>query len=231
MSGTAVDVPGGAPADAYVERLGRRLQGPPRVRRDMLREVRDGLDDAAAALAAEGLDREEAQRLAVAGFGPVDELAAGLQPELAARQARWTACWGFAVPAALHAAWDAAWATGPDTGPAPPAVAVLSVLVDVLGLSTAAACLAVLLVVQVRGRRLRRPERLARLLGRAVAAGLLGVLAASLAMTVVNTGPTSAVVSSSPGHLAVGAVTVAAVTAVLASARRCVRTGAPARRG
>ncbi|MGW5157300.1 permease prefix domain 1-containing protein [Nonomuraea wenchangensis] len=68
--------------DDYVAELNRALAGPPGPRRDLIVEARDSLTDAADALEAEGLDRAEAERVAVAGFGPVEEIAPGYQAEL-----------------------------------------------------------------------------------------------------------------------------------------------------
>lgn len=82
---------GGADAiDRYVAELGRALRGSAAHRRDILREVRDGLQDAAAAHEEAGLDPPEARRQAVGEFGAVREIAPGLQAELNFAQGRRT---------------------------------------------------------------------------------------------------------------------------------------------
>ncbi|MGN9783308.1 permease prefix domain 1-containing protein [Nonomuraea sp. ZG12] len=68
--------------DDYVDRLHRRLKGPPRIKRDLLAEARDGLLDATDAWQRRGLGRAEAERTAVREFGPFGEIARGYQREL-----------------------------------------------------------------------------------------------------------------------------------------------------
>lgn len=74
--------------DRYVADLRRRLRGPVIVRAGMVREVRDGLLDAAEAHRSSGLDAASAERLAVDEFGSAEVVAAGLRPELAAAAGR-----------------------------------------------------------------------------------------------------------------------------------------------
>jgi hypothetical protein len=106
--------------EAYVAAVGDRLRGPRRLRADMLAEIRDALQDASHALAAEAVADRNAQvgadaeagagaqtgadaevgagadltDRAIADFGPAEEVAAGLQEVLAFVQARRTA-WGL----------------------------------------------------------------------------------------------------------------------------------------
>ncbi|MCC8245303.1 permease prefix domain 1-containing protein [Saccharothrix luteola] len=61
--------------DDYVTALDRRLRGPDPVKDDLLAEARDSLHDAAAAHRDRGLAEEDAQRRAVAEFGPVTAIA------------------------------------------------------------------------------------------------------------------------------------------------------------
>ncbi|ROP38414.1 permease prefix domain 1-containing protein [Saccharothrix texasensis] len=61
--------------DDYVTALDRRLRGPDPVKDDLLAEARDSLHDAAAAHRDDGLTEEDAQRRAVAEFGPVTAIA------------------------------------------------------------------------------------------------------------------------------------------------------------
>ncbi|MGN9839910.1 permease prefix domain 1-containing protein [Nonomuraea sp. H19] len=68
--------------DDYVAELDRVLAGPHGPKRDLVVEARDSLTDAADALEADGLQRAEAERIAVAEFGPVAEIAPGYQAEL-----------------------------------------------------------------------------------------------------------------------------------------------------
>jgi hypothetical protein len=68
--------------DAYLGELDRRLHGCGRFKADLLEEARDGLHDAADAYRAGGLTDEDAQRRAVADFGPAAVVARDYQAEL-----------------------------------------------------------------------------------------------------------------------------------------------------
>ncbi|WP_103353194.1 permease prefix domain 1-containing protein [Amycolatopsis sp. CA-128772] len=68
--------------DAYLADLDRRLHGCGRFKADLLDEARDGLHDAADAYRAGGWTGEEAERRAVADFGPAAVVARGYQAEL-----------------------------------------------------------------------------------------------------------------------------------------------------
>ncbi|GAB7192834.1 hypothetical protein NUM3379_35430 [Kineococcus sp. NUM-3379] len=220
---TAVAVPG--PVEDYVRDLARELRGPARTRREMLREIRDGLDDATGALTGEGLPRREAEQLAVEEFGPVAELAPQLQRELAVHQARWTAGWSAVSLVLLWVAWDAVWVSAPHV--TAPATAVgagtgLSRLIDVFGLTTALLCLGALVVLQVAGTRMRRPELLARVIGRTTLGGVVATYATSLTLTVLAAPQVVATLGASALHWAVVTLTLAVPAVLLVSAHRCV---------
>jgi len=68
-------VAGSGVIDDYVTALDRRLRGPDPVKDDLLAEARDSLHDAADAHRDRGLAEEDAQRRAVAEFGPVGAIA------------------------------------------------------------------------------------------------------------------------------------------------------------
>ncbi|MGI5291711.1 permease prefix domain 1-containing protein [Nonomuraea polychroma] len=74
--------------DDYVAELDHALAGPHGPKRDLVVEARDSLADTADALEAGGLDRAEAERIAVAEFGPVNEIAPGYQAELTSTSGR-----------------------------------------------------------------------------------------------------------------------------------------------
>ena len=220
--------------EGYVHHLGQRLRGPGRALRDVLQEVRDGLEDASDAHALEGADRREAERLAVAEFGALERIAGELQRELAVRQARWTAAWSALALVLLWLLWDLVWASRPDLGGAPPVVGELSRLTDVLGLGTAAACLAGLGLLQFRSSLLGRPERVAGVVGRLTLCGVTAATSTSLVMTVVNFRDTAAVLTSTPLNGAVACFTLAGVSVLVVSGHRCVRAadlGVPAPAG
>ncbi|RSM54338.1 hypothetical protein DMH03_36545 [Amycolatopsis sp. WAC 01376] len=71
--------------DGYIGDLGRRLNGPARAKADLLTEAKDGLIDAAEAYREGGAEEAEAERRAVADFGPATVIARDYQAELALR--------------------------------------------------------------------------------------------------------------------------------------------------
>jgi len=215
------------PVEDYVRSLGRRLRGPWRMRRGLLTEVRGGLDDAAEALVENGRSWTEARRVAVDEFGSVAELAPQFQRELAVRQAKWTAAWVALTLPTLHVAWDLTWSTAPDLGIAPPVISVLARMTDVVSLSTALLCVVALLVLELAGRRVRTPERLARAVAGATLVGVLCIVALSAAMTTLNMRETTATFDASPGYRAVAIASLIAIVIALSSAIRCARAATP----
>jgi hypothetical protein len=90
--------------DEYIGGLSARLVGPCRAKRDLLREARDGIVDAADAYADAGLDPAEAAGRAVADFGGYRQVVRPFQTELAVAQGRRTALTvAVAMPAVLLA--------------------------------------------------------------------------------------------------------------------------------
>ncbi|MFD0905748.1 permease prefix domain 1-containing protein, partial [Actinomadura sediminis] len=102
--------------DAHVAALAAALHGPARTKARMLTEVRDGLTDAADALAATGLPADAAARRAVRDFGAVADVAPEFQRELTIAQARRTALAAALSAPVLLLCWRLA---GTDGG-APP---------------------------------------------------------------------------------------------------------------
>lgn len=93
-------------AQAYVTALDRELIGPRRVRRELVQEARDHLDDAAAAYCRAGHDRADAERLAVDDFGDLDEIGPAFQTTLAVASSRRTAWMLLAVLSIQPFLWD-----------------------------------------------------------------------------------------------------------------------------
>ncbi|MEV7091354.1 permease prefix domain 1-containing protein [Amycolatopsis sp. NPDC051045] len=92
--------------DEYLGDLDRRLRGCGRFKADLLAEARDGLTDAADAYRAGGWSDEDAERRAVADFGPAAVVARDYQAELgmlSGVRTLWKLVLG--VPA-MQIAWD-----------------------------------------------------------------------------------------------------------------------------
>ncbi|WP_043639286.1 permease prefix domain 1-containing protein [Nonomuraea candida] len=101
--------------DDYVAKLDGALRGPRRPKRDLVVEARDSLLDTADALEADGLDRAEAERVAVAEFGEVSEIAPGYQAELTAAAGRRMGVLLFVSVPITVAMWSVLWRMYPAT--------------------------------------------------------------------------------------------------------------------
>jgi hypothetical protein len=210
----------GDPVEEHVAALDRALSGPAKARRDLVREARDGLLDAADAYRRGGVDADRAARLAVRDFGPVAAAAALYQDELAAGQGRRTAVLlAVAVPA-LMLGWDLLWSTGVTAvdPPSPDAVRVLARIQDVTSLVVTPLALGLLALTF---RRTRSPRRVAA----ASAGAALGTVAicggTSIAMNVINGAEAWALFTTRP--VGVLAYLVSATVLVLMN-RAAVRT-------
>ncbi|MGI5125583.1 permease prefix domain 1-containing protein [Pseudonocardia sp. CA-107938] len=208
--------------DAYVARLGRAVHGPVRVRRSILREVREGLTDAAEAHVAGGLDPGAAQARAVAEFGTVDELAELYQAELTVRRGRATALFVMLVFPGMVLAWDLLWRAGVswDREPGPAELAIvrtLSTIVDTTSLTTAAAAAVMFALTFLRA----APTRLLTgLVGAAAGLGALVTAGLSAVMNVVGGHAVGAAVAApGPALVAYAASTAVLVVSVVIAVR------------
>jgi len=172
----------------YVAELDAALVGPRRVRRDLVREAGDHLEDATDAYRRAGLDSSEAERLALRDFGTIDEIAPAFQTTLAVAASRRTAWLLLAILSIQPFLWDGGLASADTPPPDGLFYAVLDVFVEVVG---GAAIVAVILLVAATGignRWFRAGRGIARLtgyvaLGSAVMTKLVGI-----AMTAMSEG-------------------------------------------
>ncbi|TMR06964.1 hypothetical protein ETD86_52225 [Nonomuraea turkmeniaca] len=155
--------------DDYVADLNRALSGPHGPKRDLVVEARDSLTDTADALEADGLDRAEAERIAVAEFGPVAEIAPGYQSELTSTSGRrlgfllfisvpitvlmWSALWR------MYPADDDAWRNQPEW------FSPVSRLLDIVQLGVGVYGGLTLFALGRGARWIRRPRLITRSLG------------------------------------------------------------------
>jgi hypothetical protein len=161
--------------DRYVRRLDRALVGPGRRKADLMREVRDGLEDATEA------HRGRAD-LAIAEFGDVRDLAPAYQAELAASATRSV---GLRVAAAFGVGAFAAnltWQGGSWAHTPPPGG--FQVLSDLINWSGNTLALVGALTVAVLWRWGQLPMSAMRLLNRGLAVLLLGTWTVGAAMFV-----------------------------------------------
>jgi len=158
--GTLVPV---STADAYVTALDAALVGPARVRRGLVQEARDHLDDASTALSDAGYDRAEAERIAVTDFGSLDQIVPAFQTTLAVAASRRTAWMLFAALSIQPFLWDGPF--GQDDRPAPDGLlfAILDHLVEWGGGAMILASVVLLAATGVGNRWFAAGRRLARL--------------------------------------------------------------------
>lgn len=97
--------PAPTPIDTYLGALAARLRGPRLAKRDLLAEARDSLHDAADSYAEAGAERLQAQRKAIAEFGPLTEIAEEYQAELAASYGALTLRWILFLMPATNLLW------------------------------------------------------------------------------------------------------------------------------
>ncbi|MGW4498237.1 permease prefix domain 1-containing protein [Micromonospora sp. NPDC004336] len=206
------------PIEEHLAGLAAVLHGPARAKTRMLTEARDGLTDAAAALACDAaLDESAARRAAVRDFGSIEEVAPAFQQELTVAQARHTARVVLLAVPFLMACWHLVAVVGQGQR------RQLSDLAQTLaahlgGVAAAAALLAAtsLAATGVLARRLPTPHQLPLMVAWA---GTIATVA------LVTSALTLAVAAALAGNWAlgalVGALTVALHARIAAAARAC----------
>jgi hypothetical protein len=157
------------PIDDYVTELDRTLTGPPGPKRDLVVEARDSLIDTADALEADGLERAEAERIAVAEFGPVAEVAPGYQTELTCASGRRLGFLLFVSVPVTALMWSLLWRMHPAGDDVvlnqPGWYLPVSRLLDIFQLAIGVYGGLVLLALGRGARWIRRPRLLTRSLG------------------------------------------------------------------
>lgn len=118
--------------DLYIRDLDSTLQGPRRARRDLIREAHDHLLDAAESLRT--VDRETAERMAVAQFGTIGTVAPGFQAVLSATRLRRTALALLLTTIGQPLAWN----LKQDDEVGPHSLVMLEQIVEYVGLTTIA---------------------------------------------------------------------------------------------
>jgi hypothetical protein len=178
--------------DDYVAELDHALAGPYGPKRDLVVEARDSLSDTADALEAEGLDRAEAERVAVAEFGEIAEVAPGFQSELTAVAGRRLGFLLFITVPITTLMWSVMWRVYPGNEDAwrhaPVWYAAVSRLLDILQLCVGLYGGLALFALSRGARWIRRPWLVTRSLGLLVWIMLPVSGAMGLALTLGATG-------------------------------------------
>ncbi|UBU17254.1 permease prefix domain 1-containing protein [Nonomuraea gerenzanensis] len=210
--------------DDYVAELDGALSGPRGAKRDLVVEARDSLVDTAEAFEAGGLPRAEAERLAVAEFGEVREVAPGYQAELTAVAGRRLGVLLFISVPLTVAMWSMLWRIFPGTDQTwlsqPWWYSPASKLLDLVQLGTGLYGGLVLFALSRGARWLRRPRLATRSLGVLVFASLPITAALSMLMTFGMDSPNT--LHGLPALLA-NVVTSAMWAIQIYCASRCVR--------
>lgn len=128
--------------DRYLADVAKDLPGRPAARAAAMREVRDGLDDAMAALTADGATPTAAEAAAVAELGAPVTVARAFAPELAVRHARRTLA-AFLISGPLVGIW---WWHLFAPHPWPPSPQSLWAALPILPLAGAAVATAVIVL-------------------------------------------------------------------------------------
>ncbi|PRX45389.1 hypothetical protein B0I33_10952 [Prauserella shujinwangii] len=217
------------PVDTVTDTLARSLRGPHRARREMVREVRDGLGDATEAYQATGLSPAEAERRAVADFGDPQQVAGELQAELTARYGRRTAALMAVAFPGLVLLWDLLWALDPtpDGRALEPHAALLARAVDLLSLAAAGGSLVVAATLWLGARRGSRPELVTRGAGLLAFGTLAAVGGTSVLLNVLSGADRADATYDSPLAVVVAATTGCVACWLAVSGHRCLRLGRP----
>ena len=146
MSRTKPVHTGRVPIDDYLAALSKQLRGPRRRKADLLAEARDHLTDATEAFEADGFDRYDAEKHAVADSGAIEDVAPGYRSELAISQSRRTAMMLLLALMIQPIVWQGgAWVWTQDENDSTALNDLLQIVVrDVGGVVIAGAVLAVL---------------------------------------------------------------------------------------
>ncbi|WP_202874844.1 permease prefix domain 1-containing protein [Kribbella kalugense] len=207
------------PIDEYLTALSKELRGPRRRKADLLTEARDHLTDATEAFEADGLERYDAEKHAVADFGSIEDVAPGYREELAISQSRRTAMMLLLALLIQPIVWQSgAWVwTSDETGTSALNDLLQVVVRDIGGVVMAGAVLAVLST----GIGLRYPlvrEHLSRITALFTLAGSALIAAIGVTMTATSTHAPGL-----PAYGIVGTFVVLPLALVSVQAGRCLR--------
>jgi hypothetical protein len=201
--------------DDYLRRLDDALVGPLRVKRGLLREAADHLEDAADAYRDAGYDEPDAASMALADFGTVEEVAPAFQTTLAVASSRRTARMLFTFLAIQPFLWDGGLSLAEvDSAPEGLVYAVLDIAVEVVGAVMIVSAVLLVAATGIGNRWLHAGRALARLTGLVTIGTAVWMKLTAISMTLLSSG-------LEPVHWAmVGLFIVAPMSLTAASARR-----------
>ncbi|MCE7008467.1 permease prefix domain 1-containing protein [Kibdelosporangium philippinense] len=221
---------GASVIDDYVADLDTRLRGNRKTKLDMVTEARDSLEDAADCYRSAGLCDEDAQRKAVADFGPVGAIARDFQGELAVAYGTRTLRSILFILPALHLGWELSrliflgpWENLPAGNPPPAWYMPLTQINDSMPWAVSIATALALLVGRLMSRRIADNRLIARCAAGValvtVSAALLSNLSLGIASTIVN----PQLMLSTPLVLLASVAAIAVLARLTVMARKAVR--------
>jgi hypothetical protein len=211
--------------DLHVAELARALRGPARTRLSMLREVRDGLHDAADAHRCCGLDPQQAAVRAVHDFGPVPEVAQAFQSELVARQGRWAALLLLVAFPGMTLGWDVLWRSGVawHSRPAQPASEMVVALARVQDSASVIVSAIAVVLLAATFHRAVSARRVAMLVGHTGAVGAIFCAGTGVVMNVAVGPGAGELIATNPFALPAYGVSALVCALVVRSAVRTLR--------
>jgi hypothetical protein len=216
--------------DEYIDELDATLRGPRGAKEDLLTEARDSLVDAAYAHQAKGLDRDAAERQAVAEFGEIRDVAPDYQAELSVTQGRRTALVVFVTHAPQYVVSEYLWRSGAYAWTWRPSVmyTLVSRVVDWAAIATITGSLLAVLACGIGVRYLGVRQPIAKVIGLLAITGFAFFAVAGLFLALDN--PDFRTMMLSGPALLWTIWSVLLPLCVLLSARRCLTAAAPTSR-
>ncbi|MFC6158019.1 permease prefix domain 1-containing protein [Kribbella jiaozuonensis] len=207
------------PIDEYLAALSKQLSGPRRRKADLLAEAGDHLTDATEAFEADGFDRYDAEKHAVADFGAIEDVAPGYQAELAISQSRRTALLLFAALIIQPIVWQSGawiWTSVPDQ--ATPLNDLLQTVVRAVGMVVIAGAVLAVLATGIGVRYPMVREHLSRATALFTLGGSALIAGIGVTMTATSSHPPGI-----PAYGIVGTFVVLPLALVSVQAARCLR--------
>jgi hypothetical protein len=209
------------PVETYLTGLGRALKGPRRRKADLLAEARDSLIDATEAFEAGGLNRRQAEEMAVADFGDLSEVVPGYRSELGIAQGRRTALMLCLTLLAQPIVWqEGAWAWTQEPESPNAFVGLLNQAVEVVGMLAIAGAV---LALVATGLGLRYPVVRDRATRTTAIFALVSCVLVGAIATCMGLWSPELDGSDLSGLAVVGGFTLLPLTFVTRSAHRCLR--------
>lgn len=170
----------------YLAALDLQLNGPRRAKSEIIREIGDGLADAAGGYAAAGMSPAAAAEAAVAEFGDPGAIATEFQNELTVYQARHALAFLAVLGPVSEVSSRIVWSNGPQLATRPAEFTlVIAKVVDVLSWGTSIVAALLLVALGLGSRWISFPQRFTRFVGYGILAIIVKMVVSDLVLTVL----------------------------------------------